>query len=70
MSFPWASTDWAPARPQYASEYMDVTVWRDGFEYKLHFEKGENKTGTPEGFVKTPCSSKKTGTPHPLAARP
>ena len=26
------------------------------------FEKGENKTGTPEGFIKTPCSSKKTGT--------
>ena len=26
---------------QYASEYMDVTVWRDGFEYKLHFERGE-----------------------------
>lgn len=47
---------------QYSSEYMDVTVWRDGFEYKLHFEKGENKTGTPEGFIKTPCSSKKTGT--------
>ena len=47
---------------QYSSEYMDVTVWRDGFEYKLHFEKGENKTGTPGGFIKTPCSSKKTGT--------
>ena len=47
---------------QYSSEYMDVTVWRDGFEYKLHFEKGENKTSTPEGFIKTPCSSKKTGT--------
>ena len=26
---------------QYASRYMDVTVWRDGFEYKLHFERGE-----------------------------
>lgn len=47
---------------QYSSEYMDVTVWRDGFEYKLRFEKGENKTGTPEGFTKTPCSPKKTGT--------
>ena len=26
---------------QYASEYMDVTVWRDGFEYQLRFRKGE-----------------------------
>ena len=47
---------------QYSSEYMDVTVVRDGFEYTLHFEKGENKTGTREGFVKSPTTSKKTGT--------
>ena len=26
---------------QYASRYMDVTVRRDGFEYALHFERGE-----------------------------
>ncbi len=26
---------------QFASEYMDVTVRRDGFKYSLHFEKGE-----------------------------
>ena len=26
---------------QYASRYMDVTVWRDGREYRLHFERGE-----------------------------
>ena len=26
---------------QYASRYMDVTVWRDGKEYCLHFERGE-----------------------------
>ena len=25
---------------QYASRYMDVTVWRDGFEYTLRFEIG------------------------------
>jgi DNA gyrase subunit B len=25
---------------QYSSEYMDVTVWRDGKKYTLHFEKG------------------------------
>ena len=26
---------------QYASRYMEVTVWRDGKEYRLHFERGE-----------------------------
>ncbi len=26
---------------QYASEYMDVTVWRDGYRFSLHFEQGE-----------------------------
>ncbi len=26
---------------QYASRYMDVTVWREGKEYRLHFERGE-----------------------------
>ncbi|MDR3767070.1 MAG: toprim domain-containing protein [Butyricicoccus sp.] len=46
---------------QYASEYMDVTILRDEFEYSLHFEKGENKTGTKEGFIKKPTSSRKTG---------
>ena len=30
---------------QYASEYMDVTVWREGKKYSLHFEKGENIGG-------------------------
>lgn len=25
---------------QYASEYMDATIWRDGKKYKLRFEKG------------------------------
>ncbi len=36
---------------QYASEYMDVTVLRDGFKYTLHFEKGENVGGlTKEQF--------------------
>lgn len=30
---------------QYSSEYMDVTVWRDGKKYTLHFEKGENIGG-------------------------
>jgi DNA gyrase subunit B len=30
---------------QYSSEYMDVTVWRDGKKYTLRFEKGENIGG-------------------------
>jgi len=30
---------------QYASEYMDVTVYRDGKKYTLHFERGENVGG-------------------------
>lgn len=43
---------------QYASEYMDVTVIRDGFKYDLHFEKGENVGG----LKKEPFKGKKTGT--------
>ncbi len=36
---------------QYSSEYMDVTVFRDGYKYHLHFEKGENIGGlTKEKF--------------------
>lgn len=30
---------------QYASAYMDVEVFRDGFQYNLRFEKGENVGG-------------------------
>ena len=30
---------------QYASEYFDAVIWRDGFKYTLHFEKGENVGG-------------------------
>ena len=30
---------------QYAGEYFDASVWRDGFKYTLHFEKGENVGG-------------------------
>ena len=43
---------------QYASEYMDVTVWRDGFEHRLHFERGENVGG----LAKESAARKKTGT--------
>ena len=44
---------------QYSSEFMDVIVLRDGFQYDLHFKKGEM---IPDGFQKTPIKSKKTGT--------
>ena len=47
---------------QYSSKYMDVTILRDGFEYNLHFEKGENKTDSKEGFIKKEVNSKKSGT--------
>ena len=30
---------------QYASEYFDATIYRDGSKYTLHFEKGENIGG-------------------------
>lgn len=42
---------------QYASEYMDVEIKRDGFIYTLHFEKGENIGG----LHKEPYSRKDTG---------
>lgn len=43
---------------QYASEYMEVNVQRDGFKYQLFFEKGENVGG----LYKEPTRFKKTGT--------
>ena len=43
---------------QYASEYMDVTVLRDGYKYSLYFEKGENVGG----LYKEEIHTKKTGT--------
>ena len=45
---------------QYASRYMDVTVWRDGKEYHLHFERGEI-VGKLE-ISEQPGSKKRTGT--------
>ncbi|HBI64705.1 MAG TPA: DNA topoisomerase, partial [Clostridiales bacterium] len=47
---------------QYSSEYMDVTVRRDGYAYQLHFEKGENRTGTKTGFKKKKYTGSDTGT--------
>lgn len=43
---------------QFASEYMDVEVYRDGKKYNLHFEKGENIGG----LKSEPAKSKRTGT--------
>ncbi|MBS7220155.1 MAG: DNA topoisomerase [Clostridiales bacterium] len=43
---------------QYSSEYMDTVIFRDGFKYTLHFEKGENISG----LVKEETVQKSTGT--------
>lgn len=43
---------------QYSSEFMEVEVIRDGFNYSLSFERGENIGG----LKKEASSSKKTGT--------
>ena len=42
---------------QYASEYMDVDIRRDGLRYTLHFEHGENVGG----LHKEPYAKKDTG---------
>ena len=47
---------------QYASRYMDVTVWRDGYEYTLRFERGEVVGEKGKELQKTPLSRKRTGT--------
>jgi len=43
---------------QYAAEYMDVTIWRDGKKYSLHFRQGE----VVGGLESAPADRKKTGT--------
>ena len=47
---------------QYSSEYMDVTVWRDGNKYELHFKKGRVLGKKGQELTITPADSKKTGT--------
>jgi DNA gyrase subunit B len=47
---------------QYASEYMDVTVWRDGKKYQLHFKKGKVCGKKGEELSAEPTDRKKTGT--------
>ncbi len=43
---------------QYASEYMDVTIRRDGRKYALHFQRGE----IVGDLTSEPADRKKTGT--------
>ena len=43
---------------QYASEYFDATIYRDGFKYTLHFEKGENIGGLQKEPMKHKSGSK------------
>ena len=43
---------------QFASAYMDVEIFRDGYQYNLHFEKGVNVGG----LQKKPTKKKQTGT--------
>ena len=42
---------------QYASRYFDATIYRDGFQYTLHFERGE----LVGEMIKEPADRKKTG---------
>ena len=46
---------------QYASEYMDVTVWRDEKKYSLHFKKGK-VCGKKGKELTVEPSDRKTGT--------
>jgi len=48
---------------QYSSRYMDVTVWRDGNKYSLHFERGEATGKKGEELKSEPTDrGRKTGT--------
>ena len=47
---------------QYASEYMDVTVRRDGKKYSLHFKKGKAVGKKGQELIIEPADRKQTGT--------
>jgi len=47
---------------QYSSEYMDVTIYRDGKKYSLHFEKGEIVGEKGKELKQEPYDGKRTGT--------
>lgn len=40
------------AATQFASEFFDATIVRDGYQYDLHFEKGENIGGLKKKKIK------------------
>ena len=47
---------------QYTSEYMDVTVWRDGNKYQLHFKRGKVCGKKGQELIIEPADRKQTGT--------
>ena len=47
---------------QYSSEFMDVTVRRDGQKYSLHFRKGEPVGKKGQELTVEPADTKQTGT--------
>ena len=47
---------------QYASAYMNVTVWRDGNKYSLRFKKGKVQGRKGQELTVEPADRKKTGT--------
>ena len=47
---------------QYASEYMDVTVWREGNKYELHFKEGKVIGSKKKALSIEPTSETRTGT--------
>ena len=46
---------------QYASEYMDVTVWRDEKKYTIHFRQGKPCGKKGQELLIEPADRKKTG---------
>ena len=48
---------------QYSSEYMDVVSRRDGWQYTLHFQRGENVTEGEHHLIREPYKGK-SGTTH------
>lgn len=45
---------------QFASEYMDAEIYRDGYKYNLHFEKGENIGGLQKKAAKNHATGTRT----------
>ena len=47
---------------QYASEYMDVCVWREGKKYELHFKRGKVVGTKKKALSIEPTTEARTGT--------